>query len=64
MSSKKEEVLSEFQVRLKKQELAYKQVERALDSVRSAKDEKELLRIIAEQLVLLNNKAELIRIKL
>lgn len=56
MCSKKEEVLSEFQIRLKKQELAYKQVERALDSVRSAKDEKELLRIIANQLILLNHK--------
>ena len=64
MCSKKEEALSEFQIRLKKQELAYKQVERALDSVRSAKDEKALLSIIAEQLVLLNNKVELIRIKL
>jgi len=58
MSSKKEEVLSEFQIRLKKQELAYKQVERALDSVRSAKDEKELLRIIANQLILLNHKLD------
>ena len=58
MCSKKEEVLSEFQIRLKKQELAYKQVERALDSVRSAKDEKELLRIIANQLILLNLKLD------
>ena len=58
MCSKKEEVLSEFQIRLKKQELAYKQVERALDSVRSAKDEKELLRIIANQLILLNHKLD------
>lgn len=56
MSSKKEEVLSEFQIRLKKQELVYKQTERALDNVRSAKDEKELLRIIANQLILLNHK--------
>lgn len=56
MCSKKVEVLSEFQIRLKKQELAYKQVEQALDSVRSAKDEKELLRIIANQLILLNHK--------
>lgn len=58
MCSKKEEVLSEFQTRLKKQELAYKQVERVLDSVRSAKDEKELLRIIANQLILLNHKLD------
>lgn len=58
MSSKKEEALSDFQIRLKKQELAYKQVERALDSVRSAKDEKELLRIIANQLILLNHKLD------
>lgn len=56
MCSKKVEVLSEFQIRLKKQELAYKQAEQALDSVRSAKDEKELLRIIANQLILLNHK--------
>lgn len=56
MSRKKEEALSEFQVQLKKQELAYKQAEQALDSVRSAKDEKELLRIIANQLILLNHK--------
>lgn len=56
MCSKKVEGLSEFQIRLKKQELAYKQVEQALDSVRSAKDEKELLRIIANQLILLNHK--------
>ena len=58
MCSKKVEVLSEFQIRLKKQELAYKQVEQALDSVRSAKDEKELLRIIANQLILLNHKLD------
>ena len=58
MSSKKEEALSDFQIRLKKQELAYKQVERALDSVRSAKDEKELLCIIANQLILLNHKLD------
>lgn len=56
MSRKKEEILSEFQIQLKKQELAYKQAEQALDSVRSAKDEKELLRIIANQLILLNHK--------
>ena len=56
MSSKKEEFLSEFQVQLKKQELAYKQAEQTLDSIRSAKDEKELLRIIANQLILLNHK--------
>lgn len=56
MSSKKEEALSEFQVQLKKQELAYKQAEQALAGVRSAKDEKELLRIIANQLILLNHK--------
>lgn len=56
MSRKKEEALSEFQIQLKKQELAYKQAEQALDSVRSAKDEKELLRIIANQLILLNHK--------
>ena len=58
MSSKKEEALSEFQAQLKKQELAYKQAEQALDSVRSAKDEKELLRIIANQLILLNHKLD------
>lgn len=58
MCNKKVEVLSEFQIRLKKQELAYKQVEQALDSVRSAKDEKELLRIIANQLILLNHKLD------
>lgn len=56
MRSKKEEALYEFQAQLKKQELAYKQAEQALDSVRSAKDEKELLRIIANQLILLNHK--------
>ena len=56
MSRKKEEALSEFQIQLKKQELAYKQADQALDSVRSAKDEKELLRIIANQLILLNHK--------
>ncbi len=56
MSSKKEEFLSEVQVQLKKQELAYKQAEQTLDSIRSAKDEKELLRIIANQLILLNHK--------
>lgn len=56
MSRKKEEALYEFQAQLKKQELAYKQAEQALDSVRSAKDEKELLRIIANQLILLNHK--------
>lgn len=56
MSSKKEEALSEFQVQLKKQELAYKQAEQALAGVRSAKDEKELLRIIANQLILLIHK--------
>lgn len=55
MSSKKEG-LSDFQIRLKKQELAYKQTERALDSVRTAKGEEELLRIIANQLILLNHK--------
>lgn len=56
MCSKKEEALYEFQAQLKKQELAYKQADQALDSVRSAKDEKELLRIIANQLILLNHK--------
>lgn len=56
MSRKKEEALYEFQIQLKKQELAYKQADQALDSVRSAKDEKELLRIIANQLILLNHK--------
>lgn len=56
MGRKKEEALYEFQAQLKKQELAYKQADQALDSVRSAKDEKELLRIIANQLILLNHK--------
>ena len=56
MRRKKEEALYEFQAQLKKQELAYKQADQALDSVRSAKDEKELLRIIANQLILLNHK--------
>lgn len=56
MGRKKEEALYEFQTQLKKQELAYKQADQALDSVRSAKDEKELLRIIANQLILLNHK--------
>lgn len=56
MSREKEKALSEFQIQLKKQELAYKQADQALDSVRSAKDEKELLRIIANQLILLNHK--------
>lgn len=57
MSCKEEaQALSEFQIHLKKQELAYKQADQALNSVRSAKDEKELLRIIANQLILLNHK--------
>ena len=56
MGREKEKALSEFQIQLKKQELAYKQADQALDSVRSAKDEKELLRIIANQLILLNHK--------
>lgn len=56
MSREKEKALSEFQIQLKKQELAYKQSNQALDSIRFAKDEKELLRIIANQLVLLNHK--------
>lgn len=56
MYNKKEKALYEPQMQLKKLELAYKQADQALDSVRSAKDEKELLRIIANQLILLNHK--------
>lgn len=53
---RKEKALYESHMQLKKLELAYKQAEQTLDSVRSAKDEKELLRIIANQLILLNHK--------
>lgn len=53
---RKEKALYESQMQLKKLELAYKQADQALDSVRAAKDEKELLRIIANQLILLNHK--------
>ena len=56
MYNKKEKALYESQMQLKKLELAYKQAEQASDSVCSAKDEKELLRIIANQLILLNHK--------
>lgn len=53
-----------FSLKIKETELAFVRVEQDLKKVKDAKDEKALLSIIAEQLVLLNNKAELIRIKL
>ena len=53
-----------FSLKIKETELAFARVEQDLKKVKDAKDEKALLSIIAEQLVLLNNKAELIRIKL
>lgn len=53
-----------FDLKIKELEAAYKYADRALIKIREAKDEKALLSIIAEQLVLLNNKVELIRIKL
>lgn len=51
-------------LKIKELEAAYKCADRALIKLREAKDEKALLSIIAEQLILLNNKVELIRIKL
>lgn len=53
-----------FNLKIKELEAAYKCADRALIKIREAKDEMTLLSIIAEQLVLLNNKVELIRIKL
>lgn len=53
-----------FGLKIKKLEAACKSADQALIEIREAKDEKTLLSIIAKQLVLLNNKAELIRIKL
>lgn len=53
-----------FGLKIKELEAAYKSADQALIEIREAKDEKTLLSIIAKQLVLLNNKAELIRIKL
>lgn len=53
-----------FDLKIKELEAAYKCADRALIKIHEAKDEKALLSIIAEQLVLLNNKVELIRIKL
>ena len=53
-----------FDLKIKELEAAYKYADKALTKIREAEDEKALLSIIAEQLVLLNNKVELIRIKL
>lgn len=53
-----------FGLKIKELEAAYKSADQALTKIYEAEDEKALLSIIAEQLVLLNNKVELIRIKL
>lgn len=53
-----------FDLKIKELEAAYKCADRALIEICEAKDEMTLLSIIAKQLVLLNNKVELIRIKL
>lgn len=54
MSSKKEEVLSEFQIKIRAQEAAFEKAKRDLDRLNYAVTEKALLRIIAEQLISIN----------
>ena len=55
-SIKKEEFLSEFQIKIRAQEAAFEKAKRDLDRLNYAVTEKALLRIIAEQLILLNHK--------
>lgn len=52
---KKEEALSEFQIKIRAQEIAFEKAKRDLDRLNYATTEKALLRIIAEQLISINH---------
>lgn len=51
---KKEETLSELQIKLRAQKAAFEKANRDLDKLKYAISEKELLHIIAEQLISIN----------
>lgn len=54
-SIKKEEALSEFQIKIRAQEAAFEKAKRDLERLNYAVTEKALLRIIAEQLISINH---------
>lgn len=51
---KKEEALSELQIKLRAQKAAFEKANRDLDKLKYATSEKDLLHIIAEQLISIN----------